>query len=152
MRSFSFVHGNVSLAVAALFCIAMLEPDRAAADGALAVGVPKDVAKQGFAYAYSADKPDSDAARAEALATCRKPGDNKSDAARALCSVIGTFTKQCVAVAMDPAAGTPGVGWTIAYSLKAAEAGAIAQCQATAGAGRRGYCKVDHSRCEASVK
>jgi hypothetical protein len=82
MKSLSFGHGSVSLGVAALFCIAMLHPHRAAADGALAVGVPKDVAKQGFAYAYSTDKADSDAARAEALETCRKPGDNKS--ARAL--------------------------------------------------------------------
>jgi hypothetical protein len=130
----------------------MLHPHRAAADGALAVGVPKDVAKQGFAYAYSTDKADSDAARAEALETCRKPGDNKSEQARGLCSVVGTFTNQCVAVAMDPANGTPGVGWAIASSLKAAETGAITQCQAMAGAEGRGYCKVDHSRCESSAK
>src|ERR1700744_674293 len=152
MRSFSFAHKGVSLTVAAMFGIAVLNPHRAAADGARPVGVPKDVAKQGFAYAYSTDKPDSNAARAEALDTCRKPGDNKSETARGLCSVVGTFTKQCVAVAMDPASGTPGVGWAIAYSLKAAESAAIAQCRATAGADRRSYCKVDHSRCEASVQ
>jgi hypothetical protein len=152
MKSLLFEQRSASLTVAAAFCVCMLLPHRAAADGALAVGVPKDVAKQGFAYAYSTDKADSDAARAEALETCRKPGDNKSETARGLCSVVGTFTKQCVAVAMDPVNGTPGVGWAIAYSLKAAESQAIARCQATAGADRRGYCKVDHSRCEASVK
>jgi hypothetical protein len=95
---------------------------------------------------------DGEAARAEALETCRKPDDNKSATARGLCVVSGTFTRQCVAVAMDPANGTPGVGRAIADSLNAAESAAIAKCEATAGADRKGQCKVDHSRCEASVK
>jgi hypothetical protein len=152
-----FVNRRLKVGIGAIVAAAVLlgvalHPQHASADGALAVGLPKDVAKQGFAYAYSTDKADSAAARAEALETCRKPGDNKSAVARGLCSVIGTFTKQCVAVAMDPANGTPGVGWAIAYSLQSAESAAMAKCEATAGADRKGQCKVDHSRCEASVK
>jgi hypothetical protein len=150
MRSFSFGRGSAVFA-AALFCIAMLHPDRAATEGALAVGLPKNVAKEGFAYAYSTGKTDTKTARSEALTTCRKPGDNKSAQARAICSVVGTFVNQCVAVAMDPAAGTPGVGWAIAGDLKSAESGAIAQCQKTAGDDRSKFCVVDHSRCDGTA-
>ena len=45
-----------------------LQPQHASADGAPAMGLPKDIAKQGFAY-DSTDKADSEAARAEALET-----------------------------------------------------------------------------------
>jgi hypothetical protein len=143
---------RASLAIAAMLCIAMLHPHRAAADGALAVGVPKDVAKQGFAYAYSTGKDDAQVANKEALDTCRKPADNKSAQARALCAVIGTFNNQCVAVAIDPATGTPGVGWAIAGDLASAQSGAITQCKATAGASRQDFCKIDNSRCDGTAK
>lgn len=105
----------------------MLQSCPAAAEGALAVGLPKDVAKDGFAYGYSTGKADTKTARDAALDLCRKPADNRSVQARALCAVVGTFNNQCVAVAMDPGTGTPGVGWAIAGDLASAQAGAIAQ-------------------------
>jgi hypothetical protein len=140
------------LAIAALVCIAMLQTHRATAEGAIAVGAPKDVAKDGYAYAYSTGKPDMQAARTEALETCRKPGSGKSEQGRNFCKVVGTFTNECVAVAMDPGTGTPGVGWAIGGTLKLAEANAMAQCKATAGAGRQQYCKIDNSRCDGPPK
>lgn len=152
MRSLSFRRRRAVLAVAVVAGLAMLHPYPAAAEGALAVGLPKDVAKDGFAYAYSTGKSDSQVARKEALDTCRKPADNKSSQARALCKVVGTFTNQCVAVAIDPATGTPGVGWAIAGDLASAQAGAIAQCKATAGASRQDFCKMDNSRCDGTAK
>jgi len=130
----------------------MFHPRRVAAEGAIAVGVPADVAKQGFAYAYATDKADMQAARKEALDTCRAPGATKSEQGRKLCSVIGTFTNECVAVAMDPASGTPGVGWAIGGTLKLAEAQAIARCKGTAGAERSQYCKIDNSQCDGPAK
>ena len=151
MKSLSL--GRVgALLFAALLGIATLQPHRAVAEGAIAVGQPKDVAKDGFAYAYSTGKSDMIAARHEALETCQKPGDGKSDQGRKLCSVVGTFTNECVAVAMDPGAGTPGVGWAIGGTLKIAEAQAMARCKATAGAGRGDYCKIDNSKCDGETK
>jgi hypothetical protein len=151
MGSLSFGRAGAVL-VAALLGTALLQPDRAAAEGAIAVGQPKDVAKEGYAYAYSTGKADMQTARTEALETCRKPGSGKSDQGRKLCKVVGTFTNECIAVAMDPKAGTPGVGWAIGGTLQLAEAQAVTRCKATAGAGRGEYCKVDNSRCDGEKK
>jgi hypothetical protein len=133
-----------------LFACAVLSSRPCAADGALAIGLPKDVTRQGFSFGYSNDHPASDA-RDIALKGCR---DNKggSAQAQALCTVIQTYSNQCVAVAMDPAAGTPGVGWAVADNLRAAESKALANCEATAGAGRRAACKIDHSQCDGAAK
>lgn len=151
MGALSFGRAS-ALLVAVLLGFVLLQPHRAAAEGAIAVGQPKDVAEEGYAYAYSTGKADMQAARAEALETCRKPGNGKSDQGRNLCKVVGTFTNECVAVAMDPGTGTPGVGWAIGGTLKLAEANAIARCKATAGAGRGEYCKIDNSRCDGERK
>jgi hypothetical protein len=149
MKSLSIARASAVLV--SIFCIVLLQPHRAAAEGAIAVGQPKDVAKDGYAYAYSTGKADMPTARTEALETCRKPGSGKSDQGRKLCKVVGTFTNECIAVAMDPKAGTPGVGWAIGGTLQLAEAQAITRCQATA-AGRGEYCKIDNSQCDGEKK
>jgi hypothetical protein len=151
MSSLSFGRASAVLA-AGLLGIVLLQPHRAAAEGAIAVGQPKDVAKDGYAYAYSTGKADTETARSEALETCRKPGSGKSEQGRNLCKVVGTFTGECVAVAMDPGTGTPGVGWAIGGTLKIAEANAVARCKSTAGPGRGDYCKIDNSRCDGESK
>jgi hypothetical protein len=69
--------------------------------------------------------------------------------ARALCAIVANFHDQCVAVAEDPQAGTPGVGWSIADTLPKAEA--LAKCKATAGPGRQGACILDHSQCDGTA-
>ena len=151
MGSFSFGRASAVL-VAALLAIVLLQPQRAAADGAIAVGVPADVAKDGFAYAYSTGKSDTIEARHEALASCQAPGNGKSEQGRKLCSVVGSFTGECVAVAMDPGQGTPGVGWAIGGTLKIAESLALSRCKATAGADRADHCKIDNSKCDGPAK
>src|SRR6185437_5455137 len=151
MGSFSHRRAGAVL-FAALLCIVLPQPHRAAAEGAIAVGQPKDVAKEGYAYAYSTGKADMPTARTEALDACRKPGNGKSPQGRKLCKVVGTFTNECIAVAMDPKAGTPGVGWAIGGTLQLAEAQAVTRCKATAGAGRGEYCKIDNSRCDGEKK
>ena len=50
-----------------------------------------------------------DEARKTAMDYCLKAPTNGK--AKALCKVIETFSNRCVAVSMDPKAGTPGVGW-----------------------------------------
>jgi hypothetical protein len=128
---------------------AIVRPMSAGADGAIAIALPPDVVKQGFAYGYVTDYPDANHADAEALKKCR---DTTIAGIRSLCTVIQDFKNQCVAVAMDPQAGTPGVGWGVAPDAHAAEAQALSKCEQTAGPGRRAACVIDHSSCDGSAK
>ncbi len=137
--------GSAAL-VASLLAIGPFGPEPAAAEGALAIGLPSDVARQGFASGYSYNAENSDSARKTALEYCHKAPTNEG--ARALCSIVETFRKKCVAVAMDPKAGTPGVGWSVAENKITAESEAMAKCAATAGDGRREACKVSNSNCD----
>jgi hypothetical protein len=139
--------------VLSLFCGGALDPCPSFAAGALAAGVPADVAKGGFTYGYSNNNADSNQAEAKALNACRTTKDATADAnLRSLCKVIQDYSNRCVAVAMDPAAGTPGVGWAIADDLLSAERQALNQCMATAGPTRRAACVVDHSSCDGNAK
>ena len=87
-----------------------------------------------------------DDARQTAMNYCHKAPTNGK--ARSLCKVIDTFSNRCVAVSMDPKAGTPGVGWGIGDDLRAAERLALSKCEATAGPGRRTACVVTESNCD----
>jgi lipoprotein NlpI len=137
----------ICLLIAAASCTAgVLWPHSAAADGALAVGLPADVVRGGFASGYSYNAKTMDDARATAIDYCHKAPTN--DKARSLCKVIETFSDRCVAVSMDPKAGTPGVGWAIGDDLRAAERQALSRCEATAGAERRAACVVTESNCD----
>jgi uncharacterized protein DUF4189 len=129
----------------------------AGAEGALAVAVPPDVAKQGFTYDYDVNSDTTEKAQATALADCRahalaETKDPNSKLRASLCKVISTFHDQCVAVAMDPLDGTPGVGWAVAADLRSAEKQALDACEATAGPGRRAACQIDHSKCDGAAK
>jgi Domain of unknown function (DUF4189) len=146
---------GVGLVAAGLLAFA---PRSAAADGALAVGMPADVARLGFAYGSALDAASMDAARSAAIDGCRGALGNASAELRKLCKVVATFRNQCFAVAMDPKDGTPGVGWAIAENQRMADRQAIEQCRTTAGASRRDFCTLDvqpgaRSRgCDGAVK
>jgi hypothetical protein len=129
------------LMVAVLFGGAALWSNHCAADGALAVALPANGAQHGFSYGRSVNYPDPKAAEAAALDKCRTSTRNPT--LQSLCKLIQQFTNQCVAVAMDPKDGTPGVGWMIAPDKQTAEAQAIARCKATAGPGRRDACRTE---------
>ena len=143
--------GRDAARVFVLFALvaAVFRPMSGSADGALAIALPPDVVKQGFAYGYVTDYPDTNQADAQALKKCR---DTTIAGVRPLCTVIQDFKNQCVAVAMDPQAGTPGVGWSVAPDSHAAESQALSKCEQTAGPGRRAACAVDHSSCDGSAK
>jgi hypothetical protein len=98
-------HAGFVFIVSLVLAASAIRPTSAVADGALAVALPDDVVKKGFAYGYVTDYPDADKADAQALKKCR---DTTIDGVRPLCEVIQDFKNQCVAVAMDPQAGTPG--------------------------------------------
>ena len=139
--------------VLSLLCGGVLGSSQSRADGALAIGLPPDVVKGGFTYGYSNNNPDANHAEAKALDACRTTKDAANDVKlRSLCKVIQDYSNQCVAVAMDPAAGTPGVGWAVANDLLSAERQALGKCMDTAGPGRRAACVVDHSSCDGDAK
>jgi hypothetical protein len=139
--------------VLSLFFVAALCPTSGNADGALAVALPPDVAKGGFSYGYSNNNADANHAEMAALEACRSTKDAANDAKlRSLCKVIQDYSNQCIAVAMDPAAGTPGVGWGVANDLLSAERQALGKCMDTAGPSRRAACVVDHSSCDGNAK
>lgn len=115
--------------------------------GAMAVGTTGNFAKDGFAFGAAVNQPSEDSAKSSALDTCGKyQGAPKMAAA---CGVVSTFHGQCFALAFDPQAGTPGVGWAIAADQASAQQQALANCQATAGAERRPFCKLGQSACDA---
>jgi len=100
---------------------------------------------------WNTNSPTAAEARQKALAGCRDV-KNSTDAARSLCTIVGTFHNQCVAGAEDPDAGTPGVGWAVAADKKTAEQQALAMCQAKSPPARRAACKVMTSGCDGSAK
>src|SRR6266849_4323036 len=106
----------VTVVALGLLAVALL-PHPAVAEGALAIGLPNDVTKDGVALGWNTNSPTAAEARQKALAACRDV-KNSTDAARSLCTIVGTFHNQCVAGAEDPDAGTPGVGWAVAAEKK----------------------------------
>ncbi len=133
-----------------LLAVALM-PGPAVAEGALAIGLPNDVTKNGVAMGWNTNSPTAAEARQKALAACRDV-KNSTDAARSLCTIVGTFHNQCVVGAEDPDAGTPGVGWAVAADKKTAEQQALAMCQAKSPPARRAACKVMTSGCDGSAK
>jgi hypothetical protein len=140
---------RASIICCALAALVLCPQSHGIAAGALAVGLPPDVARSGFTYGFTFDKPDEQAAQQQALEECRTTKDAAQDEKlRSLCAVITTFSNKCVAVAMDPRNGTPGVGWSVAQDRSVAEAQALAQCRQTDGAELQAACVVDHSGCD----
>jgi hypothetical protein len=119
-------------------------PHGAAAEGAVAIGMTGNIAKDGYAIGINTNSDSEAQARDEALKYCRSHG---SDAARAKCEIFATFHNQCAAEAEDPQPGTPGAGWAIAVDKAAAEKMAMTNCLATAG-DRGSFCKVVTSVCD----
>jgi hypothetical protein len=140
----------VTLAMMAVLSGVALQPQASLAAGALALALPPDVAASGFSYGYSISYPDAAQADANAVQTCQN--STKDPNLQSLCKINQDFSDQCVAVAMDPQNGTPGVGWAIAADSTTAQSTAIAACQNTAGASRQSFCKVDHFGCDGTAK
>jgi hypothetical protein len=136
-----------SSSFALLMGCAILWPNPSAADGALAIGLPSNVAKQGLAMGFGINFPNKGEAEARALKECLGFKDAPA-ATRAFCKVVETFKDQCLAIALDPKYGTPGVGWAVAADEQAAGKTALQKCVATAGPSRRDFCKVLISKCD----
>jgi hypothetical protein len=132
------------LAICLLLASAALAP--AHAFGAIALGVTaKGVAEDGFAYGAGWNYPTQSGANQYALKQCRDQTDIP-EAVKA-CKIVDTFRNQCTAMARDPQSGSSGLGLAIANDKSAAEARALADCQASDG-DRGKFCKVDVSECD----
>jgi hypothetical protein len=119
---------------------------QAFAEGAIAIGASGNFAKDGFAFGAAIDKSSQEVAREQALTTCRKYEGAPKMAK--ICQVVFMFSRECYALSYDPKPGTPGVGWAIASDKPTAEDRAQRNCEATAGADRRGTCKINQSFCD----
>jgi hypothetical protein len=139
---------QVLLAIASI--AAGLSPPESLAEGALAIGHPVDVAKDGFAFGLSYNYATQADAEANALRLCRNAKATKKS--RSLCTVIENYSNRCMAVAIDPADGTPGVGWGGGDNLGEAESEALFECRSTAGPDRQGACQVSVSDCDGVAK
>lgn len=137
-----FAGGVAMLAVATLSSTVP-----AGAFGAIAVGDTGNINQDGFAWGRNVNSPDATTASNQALQLCRSVKD-ATDRARNACKIVGSFQGQCTALAMDPGAGTPGVGWAVAATIQAAQDQAMANCKATAGADRVQYCAQTDSACD----
>lgn len=139
----------LSLSLAAGLGLAL--PSQVRADGAVAVGLPADVAKEGVAFGWAINSATRQQAERDALGQCHAFLDAPKPT-RDLCAVLRAFKDECIAIALDPEAGTPGVGWAVLPAKQAAEAKAMADCRATAGTAREGFCKVTTSRCDGNAR
>jgi hypothetical protein len=137
---------HLAVAVGALVFGFMAEPSPARADGALAIGLPADVARDGVAFGWAVRLPRTEAERV-AVEQCRGVS-GVAESTRSLCRVFESFSEACVAVALDPEDGTPGFGWAIAPTKSGAEAQAMGDCQRTAGAARQSFCAISVSDCD----
>jgi hypothetical protein len=134
--------------------------NRANSDGAIAEGIAPGGVAKGYGISIRTDRPNRDAAQADALAGCRK-GPEKTAAgaaldagqakARARCEIVSTFSNKCAAVAIDPKDGTPGAGWATGDTQKDADQEALGRCRTAAGA-RREFCKVIDQLCDGTAK
>lgn len=143
-RSLPVVGALFALIVAAS---AVLHPSTGSADAALAVGLPADVAKQGVAMGYALNYAKREEAQAQALKRCREFRD-APQATRDLCKIVENFRDRCVAIALDPDAGTTGLGWAVAKKQDMAEEIAMEKCVDTAGKKRRSFCRITFTRCD----
>ena len=114
-------------------------PTAAQAAGAIAIGLPADVAQDGISMFIFVNASNASEARTKAVEGCKTVG---SQTARALCKVMATFNNQCAAEALDPKDGTPGFGWAIADTEAEAKSMALANCRDTAGPDRQDACVV----------
>ena len=111
------------------------------AAGAVAVGEPADISKDGVAIFTFVNASSAEAAKQKALEGC-KGLPNASSTSKALCKVMATFENQCVAQSLDPENGTPGFGWAMARNSRMAKEQALANCRDTAGPTRQDKCVI----------
>jgi hypothetical protein len=131
----------------ALIALAALWPRGADAMSAFAAGIPPNVAAQGVAFGDGYNFATRAAAEKKALDECQAQGDAPATT-RSLCTILAYFDNECLAVSIDPAAGTPGYGWAVAATSDLAKGLALGYCRQTAGPSRQDACVVSFTDCD----
>jgi hypothetical protein len=123
------------------------------AAGAIAVGEPAEIAKDGVAIFTYVNANSAEEAKQKALEGCRGL-PNAPTTSTALCKVVATFENQCVAQSLDPENGTPGFGWAMARNSRLAKEQALSSCRDTAGPTRQDKCVIGPKDlwCDGSAK
>lgn len=137
-----------TIALAAFAALALASPVCAA--GAIAVGQTTNVAKDGVAIGWATGSVDKGRAESVAKQKCLDFKDAPQKT-RDLCRIITTFENQCIAISLDPKAGTPGYGYAIRSTLADARSEAMERCRSTAG-NRAQYCVDSDSSCDGNAK
>jgi len=117
------------------------------AEGALALGFPSDAPKYGVAIGWTVNFPNATEAEKRAMELCTSY-EGTGPPAREACTVVDTFAKECLAIALDSEPGADGFGWAVRQTRSKAEHDAVANCRATANQGRVQLCKVVASCCD----
>lgn len=143
MKSFLF-------ALAALAALVIAEVPSASASGAIAVGQTANVAKDGIAIGWATGSVNKERAESVAMGKCLdfKEAPKKT---RDRCKVVSAFENQCLAISLDPKAGTPGYGYAIRPTLAEAKSEALARCRSTAG-DRAQHCVASDSSCDGKAE
>jgi hypothetical protein len=139
---------HLKMAATAIICAAAIQVTAAMAHGALAIGEPADVGKDGVAVGYAYGFGSTGEAEAEALKKCLSYMQ-APDSTRALCKIVQSFHNECFAVALDPADGTEGFGWAVAESQSEAYSIALQKCRDTDGT-NADACVVQAQKCDVS--
>jgi Domain of unknown function (DUF4189) len=128
-----------AVSIALLFTVAA--PRTAWSHGALAIGIPESVVMDGFAIGFAWDKPNADVARVDALRACLDL-QSATPRARGRCSIVTTFSQQCLSVANDP--GGAGWGYAVEANTATAQAKALGSCVSTV----RKSCSIAATQCD----
>lgn len=142
---------SFSIRTFALFALATLVlAPRVYAAGAIAVGQTTNIAKDGVAIGWATGSVNKERAESVAKQKCLdfKEAPQKT---RDRCRIITTFENQCIAISLDPKAGTPGYGYAIRPTLAEAKSEALERCRSTAG-DRARQCVDSDSSCDGSAK
>jgi hypothetical protein len=115
-------------------------PSPARGEAALAIGIPKEGLRDGFAYAWEVRAKNYAEAERKALQGCQDQARNYG-VSPSRCKVVETFKGRCVSVAFD--SGERWAGWAVAADSKAAVAAALQKC----GEGAKN-CKTHATDCD----
>lgn len=137
--------------IALVTCGLSTVPSSAAfAEGALAVGRTSNVAKDGIAIGWATGYASEKLAEDSAMNKCLNFKD-APQRTRKRCQIVNTFKDQCVAISLDPQAGTPGYGYAVRAKMPDAKAEAMSKCRETAG-NRAKHCVDSDSSCDGSAQ
>ena len=150
---------SAGLTASFLLVAISLQTTPAVAASAVAVGVAPGGPRIGYAIGFGINAADTEKAKAQAVDGCHGSTvtsgaavNNNMQTARNNCKVVGTFSNQCIASAIDPKDGTPGVGWAVADTQQEADEQALVKCRKTAGSSRAKFCEVQDRHCDGSAK